>query len=291
MRTLSLTASLALVLFACNGDKSDSGTTDGTDGADGADGAADGADGGTADGADGAGDGADGTEATTFNIEGTAVNFDNPGAPAAEGLCVEILDPTNVLTGGDPVVVSETTVGPGGAYTATDVPVVSLGLFAQFRDCDGDASTVFPSANGISSGTYSDVADGDTVSGLTHLVLSNPVAEGVQGSLTAAGYTGDIVADGMIIGFLWDNARQPIDGAIMTCGSCTVYYADGDPSDGLFTTGGAVNTGTAVAGGGMFAVPSAQLTTYAPEAAGYTFSSSPLAALPAAAVVVAFTAE
>ena len=289
MRTLSLTASLALALFACNGDKTDSAGTDGTDGtaADGSDGA----DGTSADGADGASDGADGTEAITFTIEGTAVNFDNPTAPAAEGLCVEILDPTNVLTGGDPVVISETTVGAGGAYTATDVPVVSLGLFAQFRDCDGGADTVFPSANGISSGSYSDVSDGDTVGGLTHLVLTNGVAEGVQGSLVAAGYTGDIAADGMVIGFLWDNARQPIDGAIMTCGSCVVYYADGDPSDGLFTTAGSVNTGASVAGGGMFAVPSAQLTTYAPEAAGYTFSSSPLAALPAAAVVVAFTAE
>lgn len=288
MRTLSLIASLALplALLGC-GDKDDSGAADGTDGADGT---ADGTD-GTADGTDGTADGTDGTEATTFNIEGNAVRFDDFTQPAAEGLCVEILDPTNVLTGGDPVVVSETTVGAGGAFTATEVPVVSLGLFAQVRDCDGEEATTFPSANGISSGSYSDVADGDTVSGISALTISTESAMGIQASLEAAGYTGDITTDGMVIGFIWDADSMPIDGGEMTCGSCTVYYADGDPSDGLFTTGGSANTSTTVAGGSLFVVPSAQLTTYQPTAPGYTFTSTPLAALPASAVVVAFTAE
>ena len=68
--------------------------------------------------------------------------------------------------------------------------------------------------------------------------------------------------------------------------------ADGDPADGLFTTGGAANTGTSVDGNGLFAVPAAQLTTYQPAApGGYEFTSTPLAALPASAVIVAFTAE
>ena len=99
----------------------------------------------------------------------------------------------------------------------------------------------------------------------------------------------------------WDDARleilSPGSGEFWSWGDAVafeavVYYADGDPADGLFTTGGAANTGTSVDGNGLFAVPAAQLTTYQPAApGGYEFTSTPLAALPASAVIVAFTAE
>ena len=287
-RTLSLAALLSLGLLACSdkGDDSAAGT-DGTDGTD------------ATDSTDGTGDGTDGTEPVTFSIAGTAVMFDNFTQPAAEGLCVEILDPTNVLGGGDPVVVSETTVGADGAWQADGVPVVSLGLFAQVKDC-GAEGTTFPSANGISSGSYADVSTGDVVSGVTALTISAELAGVMQTELTAAGFaadeaagvTGNIAEDGLVVGFIWDINSAPINDATMTCGSCVVYYADGDPADGLFTTGGAANTGTSVDGNGLFAVPAAQLTTYQPAApGGYEFTSTPLAALPASAVIVAFTAE
>jgi hypothetical protein len=69
------------------------------------------------------------------------------------------------------------------------------------------------------------------------------------------------------------------------------YYGDTDLSDGMYTTGSTKNTSTVAATRGLWTVPAATLTTYQPAADGYTFSSTPLAALPASAVVAAFSAE
>lgn len=276
---------LALSLTACSKDDADSGA-----GADGT--AADGADG---TGADGTGaDGTDGTDGTTpadtFTINGVASLMFDLSTPAAEGLCVDILDPTNVLTGGDPEVVSSTTVGADGAWTATEVPFVSLGLLALVRDCADEGAT-FPSATGIPSDAYSELEPDSTLEGASALVIGADVGNGMQASLEAAGYTGDIATGGIVTGFILDASGGGITGATMGCGSCSPYYGDGDATDGLFSTGGAANTATDAAAGGLFVVPDATLTTYGAEAEGYTFGSSPLAALPGSAVIAVFYAD
>lgn len=282
-RFLLASLALSLTLAGCSKDD-DSGAAGGTDGTDGTS-----SDGTSSDGADGTG-GTDGTGGGSgITLEGTSVMMFDQSTPAAEGLCVDILDPTNVLTGGEAVVVSSTTVGAGGAWTATEVPIVSLGLFALVRDCDDSGSTTFPSATGIPSSSYSDSADGDTVSGVASLVLSADDGAGFQASLAAVGFSGEIATAGVVTGFILEaDGSAGVEGATMTCGSCSVYYGDSDPADGLFSTAGAPNGAASAAAGGLFAVPDAELTTYQPLADGYEFNSSPLAALPAMAVIAAF---
>ena len=185
---------------------------------------------------------------------------------------------------------SSTTVGAGGAWTATDVPYVGLGLLALVRDC-GDEGNTFPSATGIPSDAYSDLEPGSTLEGAAALVITGDVGAGLQASLEAAGYTGDIATGGIVTGFILDAEGNGISGATMGCGSCSPYYGDGDPSDGLFSTGGSANTSSDAAASGLFVVPDATLTTYGAEAEGYTFGSSPLAALPGSAVIAVFYAD
>lgn len=226
----------------------------------------------------------------TFTITGTSKDFGTFAQGGAD-LCIMALDPTNVLSGGVPEVVSSTVVASDGTFTLTEVPKISLGLLLLNQDCETVNETVFPTATGVSAATYADTPDGGTVEGRTSFFIPNATKEGIATSLGLAGYTGDLGTDGMTTGFIFDNAGAPISGATITCGSCVPYYGDADSTDGLYTTAGVANASTSAAAFALWTVPAATLTTYQPAASGYTFASSPLAALPGSAVVAAFTAE
>ena len=231
------------------------------------------------------------TTTAGFTLEGSTSMLDSLTTPAPEGLCIDISDPTALLSGSDsPTVLSQTTVDGAGAWTAAGIPAVSAGLLAQARDCGFEGAT-FPSANHIPPARYAEASDGDTVDGITLLVITEEFASTIQSHLAVSGFSGDISSDGMIIGFILDSAGVPIDGATLPCSTCTVYYADGDPTDGLFTSKSDINTSTSVGGGGLFVAPAAPITSYRPEASGYTFESAILAPLPEAAIIITFAAD
>jgi len=226
----------------------------------------------------------------TFTVEGNAVNFAS-FEPVAAGLCIDALDPTNVLSGGAPEVMASATIGEGGAFSIPGVYAPSLGMLLAVHDC-GSEGTVFPSATGVPSSAYADVADGGVVSGRTALSVDTPTKEFMEASFEAAGSAmADLDTYGVATGFIWDSTGMPISGATITCGACVAYYADRDPSDGIFTTGSEVNTSTNADAAALWAVPGATLTTYQPAADGYTFNSSPLAGLPGYAVIAVFQAS
>ena len=79
-----------------------------------------------------------------------------------------------------------------------------------------------------------------------------------------------------MFGTVWTADQEPISGAVISCDGCEVYYADADPSDGPFTTGGVRNTATS--GPAVWLIPAAPLVEYSMTAEGYTFPSVTFAA-------------
>src|SRR5688500_16412285 len=102
MRTdLLTTCFLSVTLLACAGDK------DGTD------------TGGDTDVADTDTNDTDTTPVTgdeTYDVTGNAIDVATQ-APAAEGLCVRLLNPDSAVGGGQPTELGTGTLGAGGAYS------------------------------------------------------------------------------------------------------------------------------------------------------------------------------
>ena len=220
------------------------------------------------------GDDDDDDDDAGFMIQGTAVDF-LAQTPVAEGLCMELLDPTDVALGlaEEPELLTTTTVGADGAYTFTDVVTDSTtGLLQVVQDCDGDASTVLPTATGIAADDY---ADGEDLADYTALSIDAAFEAGIDGSLTAVGHTGDAIRDsGMMIGFTLDPSTDPatpVGGVTVTCtfGDCgTTYYMDADSADGLFSTGLDVNASTDATAGAVYVVPAAPIANWAADDGG-----------------------
>ena len=150
----------------------------------------------------------------------------------------------------------------------------------------------YPTNTGILAPEYAELGDGDSLSGKTAFSISAAAMAGIDASATAAGYTGTVSEDGLMLGFVWDNAGAPIAGATINCGGCTVYYFDADDSDGLFTTGGTANAATSVEGNGLFAIPAAGITSYSPDNGGVnTWTATVVGSNPGSATMVAFYAD
>lgn len=272
---------LAVALVACGkgGSSDDSGTGSGTGG---------GTPGGTGGGTAG------GTVSTTgWSLTGTAIDF-AAQAPATEGLCIELLDPSPALTGGEPELLVSSTIGAGGAINLTGIKTTSvLGLLASVKDCGTENQTVFTSATGVPYESIRYLGEGDTLSGVTALVLSMEFLAGMQGSLELLGYTGDLATDGLVFGILADNAGTPLSGGTVTCGTCgPTYYLDGEPLDGLFGVGPVANGSTSAAAGGVWVVPAGPVGQYAAEDGGaHTFPVQLNGSTPGSAVVTAIYAD
>jgi hypothetical protein len=231
-----------------------------------------------------------------FSISGTAVDL-ALSAPAAEGLCVNVSDPTPAITGGEALVLSETTTAADGSYTLENVTTTSsLGLLIVVSDCeDATEHTVMPTATGIASSSYSDLGDGDSLPGQTSYSINAELEAGVDASLTAVGYTGDAIGvAGTFVGFVFDTDGYPLGDATVTCTTdetVLTYYQDGDPTDGLFSTAGAVNSGTDAAAGSLFWIPGAPISNYEADHGSNTFESQLAGSSPGTAVLIAFDAE
>ena len=218
------------------------------------------------------------TDPEGFTLSGSAFDLSDGVTPAAEGLCVVILDPEPALSGGDPVSLGEGAVGAAGAFSVENLVVdqaLGAGLLVSIEDCDPAAGTVIATATGVPSGDYEGLTTGDELTGMTAFVITSAFEAGIEGSLDAAGYTGAAVAEtGMLLGFALDNTGAPLDGVTVTCDSDLCdgigsYYLDEDPTDGMFTSATTgLNTSTMAAVGGLWFIPAAPITSYAIEDGG-----------------------
>lgn len=249
----------------------------------------DGKDAATDSGGDSAG-GDSGAAEVQYTINGLAITFGPDQTPAAEGLCVEAVDPSQVLEGGDAEVVGQTTVGAGGAYTLSDLPLRDQPTVVVIRDCEGAASTVYPTGSPVLlPAELQGLTDGDVLDGVRSVSLTNTTLAAFEAGLALAGYTGDLAADGFALGAVWTADEAPISGAQLGCGGCGVYYADADPSDGPFTTGGVTNTATS--GPALWLIPAAPLVEYSVTAEGYSFPKVTFAAPPGGAFFALLTGQ
>jgi hypothetical protein len=72
----------------------------------------------------------------------------------------------------------------------------------------------------------------------------------------------------------------------------TVYYQDGEASDGIYGSGSTANTTTLAEGDGIFMIPAAPIFTYTCDDGGaHTWESTLLGSLQAYAVYIRFTAQ
>ncbi len=278
-RNLTFLSMAVLPLLACGGSKDDSGTGSGT-----AAGTAGGTVGGTAGGT---------VSSTGWSMTGTAVDFATQ-APAAEGLCIDVLDPSPALTGGAPALLVSSTVGANGAISIDGIVTSSvLGLLLSIKDCGTENTTVFTSATGVPYEDIRYLTEGDTLAGVTALSIDMAFLGGMQTSAEVVGYTGDMETEGIVFGLLRDAAGVPIDGGTVTCGSCgPTYYLDGDAADGLFSTGAAANAGTVQAAGGVWVIPAGPVGQYAAEDGGiHTFPEQLNGSTPGSALVTAIYAN
>ncbi len=229
----------------------------------------------------------DDTGPSGFTVKGMAINL-LAQAPAAEGLCVYAADPTPCLDGDcnimDSVLV-QGTVGTGGMYELKNIETDSAaGLLLLVQDCAAEG-TVWPSATGMAASTYSSLADGDVIPDYNIYSLDTAAQTAFQAGLTFAGYTGALTTDGAMLGFVFDSAGAPVDGAMVAGpkGTTTYYYAG--PKVGFLTTG------TVAAAGALFVIPGAPIYTYTCTATGYTFDTVTAGSQPGYAVIVKFNAQ
>jgi len=198
-----------------------------------------------------------------FVIEGTVYDIDLDDIPAdPTSLCAYALDPSPVLTGGEPVFMAATQVCDNGDYVITglsDPP--SIGMFVSIDDCEGNPDTVMASATGVDFDDVKDLNDGEAHSDFRAYLINNEFAGFIGGGLT--GFDGDVLETGFMAGFTRDVNEDPVGNAALACGECvSFYYLDTDWEDGLFETGGVLNTKTDVDAMAMFVAPSAPIFTY-----------------------------
>lgn len=222
-----------------------------------------------------------------FSVSGTAIDLMS-ASPAAEGLSVAIADPTPALAGGELDILGTSTTAADGTFTVTGVETTAtLGLFMVVSGGDN-----MNTATGIAASEYSSLGDGDAITGKSAYVVSNTMQVGIDQSAALLGYAGTIATDGVVFIAIRDASGNPVDGAVVSCGDCgaSIYYMDGDSSDGLFTTGGAPNEGTVAAAGALAVVPAGPIATY--EASTSTLYGGQLTgSLPALASFVNIVVE
>jgi hypothetical protein len=229
---------------------------------------------------------------TGFSIEGTVYDIDLDDIPAdPESLCAYALDPSPVLSGGDPVYMAGSQVCPNGDYVVTglsDPP--SIGMFISIDDCEGNPDTVMRSATGVDFDDVKDLENGESHTGFRAYLINNEFAAAIGDDLV--GFDGDVLETGFMAGFVRDIDENPVDGAELACGSCvSFYYLDTDWDDGLFETSGTLNTQTDIEADSMFVAPSAPIFTYeASDGGNHSWDPQLFGSLPGYASFLLFNA-
>lgn len=236
--------------------------------------------------------GADTGESDGFAIAGNVLDLHSGTAPAdPESLCAYGLDPTDVLTGGDPIIMSASQVCPEGDYVVSglsDPP--SIGMFISIDDCEGNPDTVMSSATGVDFDDISSFGDGDVLEDFTAYLITREFGLAIDADLVD--YEGDAVTTGFMSGFLRDADENPVDGAQMACSGCAdFYYLDADAEDGLFTTGDTRNETTSTEANAMFVAPQAPIFTYQASADSHTWEAQLFGSLPGYASFLLYNAQ
>ncbi len=228
-----------------------------------------------------------------FRIAGTVHDVYADDLPAdPDALCAYALDPLPVLSGQPPIVMAASKVCPNGDYVIGELyDPPTIGMFVSIDDCEGNEDTVMSSATGIDFDDVKNLGDGDLLSNQRAYLVTNEYGSLIDANLD--GYDGDAVSLGFMTGFATDVSDQPVDGARLSCGGCTTfYYMDNDDSDGLFSTGGSMNTATSVEAEAVFVAPEAPIATYAAEDGGnHTWDDQLFGSLPGYASFLLFNAQ
>ncbi|MCA9606237.1 MAG: hypothetical protein KC619_11610 [Myxococcales bacterium] len=230
-----------------------------------------------------------------FDINGTVRNR-LTGTLPPEGTCVHVSEVPPADEEGPLDFLATSTVGSDGSYLLTNVSTTSAaGLWLIVDPCpEPGPTTVMATANGLSADAYAGLGEGDILAADPIFFLAGEDATSIDQSLVAVGATATLGTDGAIVGFVLDATGVPIGGATVGCGGCaTTYYADDNPSDGLFgspSTG--INAATDPALLAMFAIPGAPLHTYSADDGGaHSFGSVDSRAYPGYVVLVRLDAE
>jgi hypothetical protein len=226
---------------------------------------------------------------TGITIEGHAVEFFTQAALPA-GVCVSLLDPISMMTGGGGAALGVGETDDVGAFSIAGVSErPQLGLLIRTASCTA-GDPLFPSVSGVAAASYLSLDDGQILTGQTAFAISSSAASDIDASATIAAYVGTPSVEGMIVGLILDASGVPIAGASVVCEACTVLYVDEDFSDGMFTTGMDANTVTSV--NGLFVLPSAAVGSYgANDGGGHTWQSFFAGSNPGEASIIALTAD
>lgn len=238
-----------------------------------------------------------------YRLEGQLVDL-QIDAPLDQPLCITAIDPTPAVTGGEPTTLGSARVCDGGEFIVANLQEApTIGLFVVVDDCEGEAladtadpeaDLVYKTATGLSGDDIAGLGDGDALTGIDALVISSEYMATIQADAEAAGYTGDPLAEaGFMAGFALDSSESPVSGAEIVAGCCpNVYYADDDPKDGLFTTGGQVNSSTSAEADALWLVPAAPVFTYeCVDDGSHTWEPSLYGSLPGYGVLIRFVAQ
>ena len=230
---------------------------------------------------------------TGFAVSGMIEDLatgEGPLDPTA--LCAYALDPTPVLSGGEPIVMAASAVCDTGEYFVGGLSnPPSIGMFISIADCDASAPTVMKSATGVDFDDVKDLGDGDVFEDKTAYLVTLEYGQEVDANLQD--YDGDAVSTGFMAGFVMDLDYDYVSGASLSCTGCAdFYYLDDDPSDGMFYTAGERNTQTDASVRSIFVAPGAPIFTYKADDGGtHTWEPQLFGSLPGYASFLLFNAD
>ncbi|MEN0065417.1 MAG: Ig-like domain-containing protein [Myxococcota bacterium] len=191
--------------------------------------------------------------------------FAESGDLIPEGICVDLIDPTPLVTGDDPLLINSTVVGPEGTLAVggtSSLPV--LGLHVRLHD---GCSTAPSGVLGVPSNTLliPAVYAGDLRPPQVDVTgISVEFFDDLNASAAALGDPSDLDNDAFVFGTVVSNERppMPLPNVDVLCAGCpddTVYYLDADPND-RFGSGMSPNPRTGTLG--MFVIPNAVASQY-----------------------------
>lgn len=231
-------------------------------------------------------------EVSGFAVSGTIENLETGEGPDDPSiLCAYALDPTPVLSGGEPVVMAASQVCDNGEYFVGGLSnPPSVGMFISIADCNSSSPTVMKSATGVDFDDVKDLGDGDEHTDHTAYLVTLEYGATVDANLTD--YDGDAVTTGFMAGFVMDVNNDYVSGAELSCTGCAdFYYLDTDASDGMFTTGESRNTETDADARAVFVAPGAPIFTYkADDGDTHTWEPQLFGSLPGYASFLLFNA-
>jgi hypothetical protein len=230
--------------------------------------------------------------ATGFAVSGTIEELATGEGPIDPTiLCAYALDPTPVLSGGEPTVMAASEVCDNGDYYVGGLSnPPSIGMFISIADCDASAQTVMKSATGVDFDDVKDLSDGEEFSGHTVYLVTLEYGNVINDNFSD--YDGDAVTAGFMAGFVMDVDDAYVGGASLSCTGCAdFYYLDGDTDDGMFATGGTRNSATDETVRAVFFAPGAPIFTYkANDGGAHTWDPQLFGSLPGYASFLLFSA-